>query len=261
MEFTMKRKLGVIVFFVSCLFIFFGNLKALDSSNIKFNQQKIDFGKVKQGDMLTHSFKFENTGNSLLIIGQIKTSCGCTAALASKKRLEPGENGSLKITFNTRGYKGNVSKYIYVYSNDPEKPRTMLTITANIEVPPGPEIRIEKTSTDVGLLLKGEDIRSEITLINTGERELEVEFSHRNAQFFHNGKELKKLLKIAPGKQKKAEVNIETSDKYGPVREYILLKTNDPLKPNLSFHIQGYFVTKEQLKKLFEKYKHLIRNT
>ncbi len=256
----MRGKKTAVLFFVLFLGVLSGYLSALDSPDIKFDSKKINFGKVKGGEILTHNFMFENAGNSLLIIKDIKTSCGCTAVLASKKNLEPGEKGSLKVTFNTRGYSGNVSKYIYVYSNDPKESRSVLSVSANVEVPPGPKIRLEKTSMDIGLILQGEDISCEAVVRNTGELELEVTFSHKAARFFTQGKELKKSLKIPSNGQRKVVIEISSSDKTGSLREYVLLKTNDPLRPNLSFYIRGYIITERQLKELFEKYKHVIRN-
>ncbi len=258
-ETIMKGKKTIILFFVLCFFIFSGYLKALNEPKIVFDNKKIDFGRAKQGAELTHNFSFENTGGSLLAIEKIRTSCGCTAALASKETLKPGEKGDVKVTFNTRGYSGEVSKYVYVYTNDPKNPRVMLSVSAHIEVPPGPKIKLDRTSEDIGLMLEGEDIQSGVKVKNTGELELEVEFSHKDARFFHNGKEIKKSLKVASGQQKEVEIKIGTPAKAGSIREYILLKTNDPLRSTLSFYIRGYTVTEKQLKELFEKYRHLIR--
>lgn len=255
----MKKIKRISVFFVFCVFVFSALLLSLDSSHIKFRDKKVDFGKVVQGEVLTTQFHFKNAGDSVLVIDKIKTSCGCTAALASKDKFQPGEDGDLKVTFKTRGYSGKVSKYIYVYSNNSNASRTVLTVTADIEVPPGPKIRLERTSADIGLILKGEEIQTETLIRNTGERELEVTFSHRNARFYQKGKELKRPLKIASGKQKEVNIHIQSPVQAGALREYILLKTNDPLRPNLSFYIRGYVVTEEQLKDLFDKYEHLIK--
>jgi hypothetical protein len=258
-ETTMKGKKTISLFFVLCFFIFSGYLEALDEPKIVFDNKKIDFGQAIQGVELTQSFSFENAGGSLLTIEKIRTSCGCTAALASKESLKPGEKGDIEVTFNTRGYSGEVSKYIYVYTNDPKNPRVMLSVSAHIEIPPGPKIKLNRTGADIGLILEGENIQSGFNIKNTGELELEVEFSHKDAHFFHNGKEIKKSLKVSSGRQKEVRIEIGTPAEAGPIREYILLKTNDPLRSTLSFYIRGYAVTEKQLKELFEKYKHLIR--
>jgi hypothetical protein len=46
-----------------------------------------EFGKIAQDDKAHHVFKFTNKGNAELVIGEVRASCGCTAALASAKNV------------------------------------------------------------------------------------------------------------------------------------------------------------------------------
>ena len=91
-----------------------------------------DFGKIEPGTKNACEFKFKNTGNSLLKIGKIKTTCGCTATKLSKKQYAPGESGMLKVTYNAGKRAGSATKRIYIHSNDKERPRLALTIKAQI---------------------------------------------------------------------------------------------------------------------------------
>ena len=45
----------------------------------------------------------------------------------------------------------------------------------------------------------------------------------------------------------------------GLIREYVLLKTNDPQRSNLSIYLSGYILTKDQLQDLYDKYQDIIR--
>jgi len=96
---------------------------------IRLDKDKMDFGKVKQGKVLTHIFKLVNEGDETLTIDRVRTTCGCTAVLVSKKEIPPGKEGELKVTFNTRGYAGKLSKYIYVDSNDPTQKSKQITVS------------------------------------------------------------------------------------------------------------------------------------
>jgi hypothetical protein len=91
-----------------------------------------DFGSAKEGDVLTHSFQLINEGNGNLNILDVKTSCGCTAALPSSKVLKPKETGSIAVEFNTANRSGKVVRTITVTTDDPESPSKILTITADI---------------------------------------------------------------------------------------------------------------------------------
>lgn len=80
-----------------------------------------DFGAIVQGETVEYSFRFQNSGDEVLEIGQVRTSCGCTAALLSARRLAPGEIGELKVRFNSQGFRGKIHKTITVDTNDPEQ--------------------------------------------------------------------------------------------------------------------------------------------
>lgn len=244
-----------ILFLVFFLLVAGNLVLAYKSPEIQFDKEVWDFGQTKQGKILTHVFTFKNVGDSLLKIERVRTSCGCAAALVTKKEIKPGGNGEIEVTFNTTGYGGKVSKYVYVESNDQKQPNTQLTVEASIEIPPRPQIDLDRYSVDTGLILETEDIQIQARIKNNGELELSVEMSHNSTSFFVGGKEINSKIKIPAGKEVEVEMTISPRRKVGLIREYVLFKTNDPMRPNLSFYVSGYIVTKAQLKELFDKHK------
>ncbi len=236
----------------------YGFLLSQAGPQIKFKESSWDFGKMKEGQVKTHQFVFENTGDAPLVVKRVRTSCGCAAALVSDKTIEPGKKGEIKVTFDSRGYEGSVSKYVYVETNDKARSVVQLIISAMIEVPPRPRIDLEKYNFDAGLILEGEPILAQSVIINRGEQELRVSFSHRDAKYFHDGKEISSELRIAAGEEAAVEIEIPPRSRQGLIREYILLKSNDTRRPNLSLYVSGYIITKQQLKELFNKYKEII---
>jgi len=44
----------------------------------KFTEEEYNFGTLIQGEKVSHSFVFTNTGGSNLVIKEVKASCGCT---------------------------------------------------------------------------------------------------------------------------------------------------------------------------------------
>lgn len=259
----MKRRLFVknlTRFLVPLLFVtlILGVLLAQEGPKVTFKEKAWNFGKVKEGQVKTHLFVFTNTGDAPLLIKRVRTSCGCAAALISVKDVEPGKEGELKVTLNSRGYEGNIAKYVYVESNDKSQPVTQLQISATIEVPPQPRIDLERYSVDSGLILEGEPIPAKAVIKNRGERELRISFSHKDATYLHEGKPVANEVRIAAGKETEIEIKIPPRRKQGLIREYILLKSNDTRRPNLSLYISGYIVTKKQLKELFDKYEKII---
>jgi len=222
---------------------------------IEFKEESQDFGRVKQGKVLTHNFRFKNVGDAILIVNNVRTSCGCAAALVSKRELKPGESGEIKATFNTRGYSGQNIKYIYVESNDPSAHQKQLVMKASIDVPPSPKIELSNYSVDLGLVLEGEELLTEVHIENKGELELTVTPSHRDAVYFIGGKQVSPPIAIAAKKGTQVQIKIPPRKNNGLIREYVLLRSNDPMRPNLSVYLSGYIVSKAQLKDLIKKYK------
>jgi len=111
-------------------------LTEAESSNfpiLHFAETQYDFGNVKEGKVVDHTFKFENSGKSPLKIKDIKTSCGCTVALISSELLKPGEQGTLKVELDTSNRGGKMSRTITIKSNDPKNASIILTVYANVQ--------------------------------------------------------------------------------------------------------------------------------
>ena len=100
----------------------------------KFDKEKHDFGKGIQGEVVTFAFKFENIGQSDLLIATVSSSCGCTVTKYSKDPIAPGEMGSIQVTFNSSGRKGYQSKSVSIMANT-QPSRTILKVEARIKEP------------------------------------------------------------------------------------------------------------------------------
>ncbi len=100
---------------------------------IYFPVDEHNFGKIKQGTIVSYTFKFMNKGKSTLKIKDITTSCGCTAALVKDKEIAPGKEGELAVQFDSNGKIGKLSRKITILSNDPKQSYKVLTIYADVE--------------------------------------------------------------------------------------------------------------------------------
>ncbi|MFT6882823.1 MAG: hypothetical protein ACI83W_002454 [Marinoscillum sp.] len=84
---------------------------------ITFSETDHDFGDITQGDQVTYTFAYENTGNEPLILSDVKTTCGCTATNWDREPLAPGAKGDIKVNFNSRGKMGMQNKIVTILSN------------------------------------------------------------------------------------------------------------------------------------------------
>jgi len=103
-----------------------------NAAHISFDTLTFNFGTINQGDVVSHNFKFKNTGKSDLLIRKIKSSCGCTATAPESKVIPKGKTSSIKATFNSRGKVGKQHKTITVITNDPDHPETILRVTGYV---------------------------------------------------------------------------------------------------------------------------------
>lgn len=84
---------------------------------IEFEKYEHDFGKMIQGEVISYTFKFTNTGKADLLISNVSTSCGCAATKFSKEPVPPGKEGTIEITFDSEGRKGFQNKTATILAN------------------------------------------------------------------------------------------------------------------------------------------------
>lgn len=128
------------------------NEKISEKPIIVFEEQNYDFGKIYIGDIVKHGFKFKNCGSGELIIKNVKSSCGCTAALVSKSNLLKDEEGEVQIKFNPGRYVGKVTKSVTVNSNDLQNSSYKLTITGEVIE----EVSVNPKHINFGIIRKGD---------------------------------------------------------------------------------------------------------
>ena len=110
------------------------NADNLDMPQMVFVEESFDFGDISEGEKVEHNFKFKNSGKSDLIISSAVGSCGCTVPSYPKEPVKPGDEGIIKVVFDSNGKQGAQHKRVTVVANtNPNK--TMVAIMANVLVP------------------------------------------------------------------------------------------------------------------------------
>lgn len=87
------------------------------TTTVKFDEMSYDWGKLKEGDKMTHLFKFKNTGDNDLIISDAHGSCGCTVPEWPKEPIKPGKGGEIKVVFDSAHKSGPQSKTVTINAN------------------------------------------------------------------------------------------------------------------------------------------------
>ncbi len=94
--------------------------KTVDNG-LRWDQTTHDFGEIAQGKPQTADFVLTNSGTEPLLITNVKSSCGCTAAKHDTNPILPGESTTISATYNAKK-SGQFRKTVKVSTNRSETP-------------------------------------------------------------------------------------------------------------------------------------------
>lgn len=199
---------------------------------IVFAEPVYDFGKVEQGEQVTHMFRFTNQGGQELRIESVKTSCGCTAAVISEDVILPGKEGTISATFDTTHFSGEKAKGITVYSNDPLQPVATLTLQGEITI----EVGVEPAQLYLGRVRRGAEATRTIEVLYDAQKPIDItkivnshpSVSVRAEDLSKDGKKGKKLFVV-----------LKKDAPLGRLNDEIVLSTTSSKKPVVEIPIFG----------------------
>jgi len=116
-----------------------GGIDAYKESNVEITitPSNQDLREVIYGEVAKTSFTLTNFTPLPVKIIRISTSCGCTKAEVEKKDLKAYESTEIKVSFDPAVHKdetdlGEVTRTIYINTDNPNFPQLTSTITANV---------------------------------------------------------------------------------------------------------------------------------
>ena len=238
----MKNKRNNIVEYGMLLFVFVMcfscMLSAEENPSIAFSEQSWDFGTIKQGDKATHVFIVMNEGTGILQITKVRSSCGCTAAILSKRELENGEKSEIKATFNSSGRSGPFKKTIFVHSNDPQAPMRKLVLKGNIQTGESETpIKFIPVSWNIGLVKEKKIFKKQVTLLNTGYKDVIIS-AFKTSEHMQGKMSLPQVL--SPGKVSRIDLELTVPGKRGKIQEKVMFYTDIPGNPTLTYYVRGF---------------------
>ncbi len=113
-------------------FVLFVSAAAFAQPKAQFDVKKLDYGVIEKGSDPLRIFKFKNVGTEPLIIKNAKGSCGCTVPKPPKDPIMPGETAELEVRYDTKRV-GKFTKTVTLTTNDPQNPKTVLTIHGEVK--------------------------------------------------------------------------------------------------------------------------------
>ena len=195
---------------------------------ITFEKTEHDFGKIhEEAGKVSVEFKFKNEGMTPLVLSNVRASCGCTTPNWSKEPIEPGQTGTITVTYNANGRPGRFQKTVTITSNAKEsttriyikgevipkqaKPVNKYTVAVG-------ELSMKGLTLDLGTIKKGgEAATGELEYTNLTQADHHVELATSSADNFMFSQVT--LADIKPNEVGKFVFMLETqvTKLYGPI--------------------------------------------
>lgn len=94
-----------------------GLVDTINVAKMTFTEVDYNFGSVETGDVVKKEFSFTNTGKVPLLIGDARSTCGCTVPDWPKEMIQPGESSVISVVFDTKNKSGRQVKPVTITAN------------------------------------------------------------------------------------------------------------------------------------------------
>lgn len=148
------------------------------AGRIAFDNPTLNYGYIKQGDVINHKFKYTNTGSVPVNILNAEASCGCTRPEYSFLAINPGETGEIRVEFNSKGKLGRMESKVTILTDAKPAKHTLYLVGTITDPPKKKETKkeedkkekgekdIEKEESTEEIQTKSDDNKSEDTEAN-----------------------------------------------------------------------------------------------
>ena len=99
---------------------------------LELSAQEWNFGEVWQGLPVKHEVKVTNAGTAPLTI-TVTSSCGCTVPTPPKSPLDPGESGTMTISYDAAHRRGPANQTLTIATNDPERATVSFVVRGEVK--------------------------------------------------------------------------------------------------------------------------------
>ncbi len=257
----MKRKL----LFLSYLIFLSTYVLAQDQKPvIAFENTSHDFGSLKEeAGPVSYEFTFVNTGESPLVLSDVRPSCGCTTPSWSREPVAPGDTGVIVAQYSPLNRPGTFRKSITVTSNA-ETNSAVLYIQGIVQPKPKTPVddyptqmgsmRVKYRSLNMGKLLTNEPTLKSFDIYNDSEETLIFSANPVTPDYISVDVEPKELLPNQKGSINLA-YDAQARKSLGFTSDHIRLFTNEAVDSVKEFTvmatIEEYFapMTEEELAK------------
>ena len=129
-----------------------------------FTETSHNFGTVAKGSKTEHRFTFKNGYREDVHVSGVRTSCGCTSPVVTKRDLKTNEVSEVVATFNTRTFLGAHGATVTVTFDKPFHAEVQLRVDGNIRG----DVMFDPPVVDLGNVDVGSGVERHIRVIHMG---------------------------------------------------------------------------------------------
>jgi len=105
---------------------------AQDGPMLVTDELIFDFGEIKQGEGIEHTFSFTNEGDAELAIIEVRGTAGLEAT-TDKEVYSPGESGTLHLAYDPLPHhEGSIVRSAYIETNDPNHEKIRFQLRGDV---------------------------------------------------------------------------------------------------------------------------------
>ncbi len=143
---------------------------------LEIQPTEFDFGQVGQNRTVVYNAWFRSCGGDTLVIGTVKTGCGCLSAPLASPEIPPGDSARVTFFWQIRGAAGEQTQTAYVYTNSAEGPQKLTFRAVAVELP---DTTLEVFCRPEGLIFESPHKTDKLTktfhLVNNSKTDLVVQ--------------------------------------------------------------------------------------
>jgi hypothetical protein len=101
------------------------------TTEMTFEETEFDFGTITEGEQVSHTYMFTNTGEEPLILSNTKASCGCTVPKWPREPIAPGASSEIVVEFNSNNKRGKKNQKVTITANT-NPPQTFIYLKGEV---------------------------------------------------------------------------------------------------------------------------------
>lgn len=204
---------------------------AQDWARKMFESRDHDFGVVARGSDTVFKFPVKNLYEEDVVLGSVRTSCGCTSPSLENKELKTHETGYVVAKFNTRTFTGNHSATLTVDIIRPYPAKVQLRVRGNIRG----DVVFEPGSVDFGQLDQGAAAEKTIKISYAGRSGWRI----NDVRSTNDHLEAKLLERSRNGGRVIYDLNVRLGESApaGLIKTPLVLVTSDGANPRVPLEV------------------------